>query len=64
MKKYQKLVLAVSIFICLQYAFSVLFHLHVFIDLLSYSPWMESLYAFIAGLCGFLNILLYRKDDE
>ena len=63
MKKYQKLVLALSIFICLQYAFSVLFHLHTFTDILSYSPWIESLYAFRAGLCGFLNILLFRRED-
>ncbi len=62
MNKWQKVFLTISIFECVHYAFSVLFHVHFFIDWLSFHNHIEFIYAFIVGLSGFINILLFHKN--
>lgn len=62
MKTWQKITLCISIFVCIHYALSILFHIHFINDWLYFHNKIEFLSAFIVGISGFLNILLFHHD--
>lgn len=63
MNKIQKAALILSIFFCIQYALSILLDFNFINTILQQHIWAEKLYAFFAGICGFINILLCKKDE-
>lgn len=63
MNKIQKVALALSIFICIQYALYILLNITFINSMFQQHLWMEKVYAFGAGMCGFINILLFKKEE-
>lgn len=64
MNKLQKIAMCFTIFFCLNYALDILLNFHVIMRLLTQYPWLEKLYAFLTGICGFLDILVFQKDRD
>lgn len=63
MKKLRKIAFMISIFILILYALHILLGFNMIYSLFYQHPLFEKIYAFIAGICGFLN-LLYLGDDK
>ena len=63
MNKLQKVCLAISIVFCINYALDLLLGFHMISNLIANGRWIEKLFAFLFGICGFVNILLFKKDE-
>lgn len=63
MKKIRKIAFIISIFILIHYALHILLGFNMIYSLFYHHPLFEKAYSFIAGICGFLN-LLYLGDDK
>lgn len=63
MNKLQKICLALSILFCINYALSLLLGFHMITNIIANGGWVEKLFAFLFGVCGFVNILLFKKED-
>lgn len=63
MSKLQKIALCISVFVMIHYALHILLGFDFLYTQFYHHSWMEKLYAFIAGLSGFINLLLFEKKE-
>lgn len=63
MNKIQKAALILSIFFCIQYALYILLDFNLINSVFQQHIWVEKLYAFCVGISGFINILLFKKEE-
>lgn len=63
MSKIQKTALVCSILFCLNYALDILLGFDMLTSFVSGSYWLHKFVAFGIGVVGFLDILIFMKED-
>lgn len=63
MKKHQWIPLCITILFCIDYSISSLLHFSLLYDRIKDMGVYHSVYAFVIGICAFLNILLFKKEE-
>lgn len=63
MEKTKKIGLFLSVFFCINYSIYILFDFTMITSFIQQHSWLENLYAFSIGVCGFINILSLQKDE-
>lgn len=64
MNKLQKICLLITILGSIDFALDVLLNMSFIIRFLPTSSVWYEVYAFVIGICGFVNITLYSKKDS
>lgn len=62
MKKLQKICLLITILACIDFAFDVLLEMSFIVRFIPTSSIWYEIYAFIIGICNFINITIFNKE--
>lgn len=62
MNKFQKICLLITILFALDFALDILLDLSFILRFIDDNTILYKVYAFVIGVCGFVNITLYNKE--
>lgn len=64
MKKVQTVALLITILFCIDFSITELLGFHMIFTRIQDMDTMRKIFAFVIGICGFIDILLFKKEDE